>query len=244
MVGNRPVLRADLPGVWRRVVLVDGAGSEDRESVVYWIQSISLCGDIRLHRRISTLVGSLGEADLPCADAFVGNLVDAQGIFRWEPDRSWRAHQGPPDEGRLTWVGDDLEERGVHLAYSERWTRIAGMTPGQFAVRLHDPESLRVAYVLNVGAFVFFAVDDAPAAPGGAREGSEFSLFEVTRDGARTVLSTAEPVRAFCPRVEFQDETRRAAWLLSISAAEHRRGNLWLVGAMEECDIVRPEQSV
>ncbi len=157
MTRETPVSRKDIMGVWRRVVLVDGMANEDRDSAVYWIQGARLCADIRQHRRVSALVGSLSAADLPFVDAFAGSLIDTGGTFRWEPALRRRDHGGPPDEGRLSWMGADLREDGVHVDYFEQWTRVAQVSTGNLAVSLQDPDRGDLAYVLNIGPYVFYA---------------------------------------------------------------------------------------
>ncbi len=206
-------------------MLVDEVGNEDFESQVYWIQSSRLCGDIRRHLRHSTLADLSRNGGAPMMDAFAGELIEMDGVFRWEPSLSYRDGKGPPDEGRLSWIGEDLHEEGVHSAYSERWTRISRASEHDFALALRHPERDRNGWVLRVGAFLFLARDFA-----GSRSGTptEFSLFEISPEGPRLVLSTVEA--ATCPSIEFADDARR-----TVRLAQHRGdvGELWHVAAIE-----------
>ena len=231
-------------GVWRRVVLVDGMGNEDRESAAYWVQAPRLCGDIRQHRRVSTLVGSLSDADLPLVDAFAGHLTDTESGFRWEPALKRRDHDGPPDEGRLSWMGADLREVGVHLDYVEQWTRVAQVGPGSFGLSLQDPDRGSLAYVLKIGVYLFYAYVSGQSERQRAEIHSEFSLFEMLPDGLRLVLSTAAPEQAICPYVEFADRERRKVWLSRGPPGDGRDRELWFVRAVEDCGPREPVDAV
>ena len=220
-----PVLRGDIMGVWRRVLLADGQGTEDRESIVYWVQAGHLCGDIRQHRRLSGLTGSLCQADLPSLEAFSGRLVEHDGVFCWQPTLSLLDQDGPPDEGRLSWLDGDLREEGVHRAYVERWTRVAEPQAGDFAVVLRDPVHSAVAHILQVGRYVFHARG------GAAGRGSLFGLFEMRPDGPHTVLATANG--GGCPHLEFSATRRDVAWL----SADGGERATWLVDERDACSV-------
>ena len=224
MTHARLVTRAELPGVWKRSMLVDEVGNEDFESQVYWIQSSRLCGDIRRHLRHSTLADLSANGGAAMMDAFAGELIEMGGVFRWEPSLSYRDRKGPADEGRLSWMGEDLHEEGVHRAYRERWGRISPASEHDFALALRQPECGRNGWVLRVGRFLFLARDFA----GSPSAAPEFSLFEISPEGPRLILSTVEA--ATCPSVEFADDARRMVRL-----ADHAGnvGELWHVAAIE-----------
>ena len=225
MTNARLVTQAELPGVWKRSMLVDEVGNEDLESQVYWIQSSSLCGDIRYHLRHSTLADLSANAGAPMMDAFAGELIETDGVFRWEPSLVYRDRKGPPDEGRLSWMGEDLHEEGVHSAYRERWVRISRASEHDFALALRQPESDRNGWVIRVGAFLFLARDLAGLRSDGP---AEFSLFEMLPDGPRLVLSTVET--ATCPAVELADDARP---MVRLAEQAGDVGELWHVAAIE-----------
>ena len=233
MTNDRPVSQAELPGVWKRIMLVDEAGIEDWESQVYWIQSSTLCGDIRKHLRQSTLADLSSNGGAPMIDAFAGKLVETDGVFRWEPSLSHRDQNGPPDEGRLSWVGETLHEEGVHKAYRERWARIGPASEHDFALALRHPASDRQGWVLKVGPFLFFARQAIGSPSGAPAENAEFSLFEVLSEGTRLVLSTVEADRVTCPRVEFADDARRTVRLSQWPERAGSVGELWHIAAIE-----------
>ena len=230
MANDTLVSGAELPGVWKRTLLVDEAGSEDAESEVYWLQSTKLCGDIRKHLRPSTMADLAANNGAPMMDAFAGELIETDGVFRWKASLSYRDPNGQPDEGRLSWIGDDLDEHGVHSAYRERWVRIAPASSHDFALALRHPEGGRQCWVVKVGPLLFFARELAPA-PGG----TEFSLFDMAPDAPRLVLSTATPDQAMCPWVEFADDERRTVRLSPWTERAGRAGEIWHVAAMEGC---------
>ena len=244
MKRENTVSRDSIAGVWKRVVLVDGTGAEDRESDVYWIQASRLFADIRRHRRLTALVAGLTEEDLPFVDAFTGRLRQARDMFHWDAALRSREHQGPPDEGRLTWAGADLHEYGVHMEYFEQWTRVAEATADSFAVLLEDADHTRSAYVLSIGPYVFYGrVGLADRHANGGAD-VEFSLFEASPEGCRVVLTTADPRHTTCPVVEFSDVAQREAWISWPYAAGAKRREQWLVAALEDCGTPNAQATI
>jgi hypothetical protein len=162
-------------------------------------------------------------------DAFAGELSTHDGAFRWEPVLRLNHHDGPPDEGRLAWMGDDLWEEGVHIPYAERWIRIAEAVPGDFAVALASADGDEKAFLLNVGAFVFHAGTGAAAGAG------EFSLFETKPEGARLVLSTVGDRTPACPQAEFASEG--GVWLSAGGSEAERLRTYWRVLDYDDCGM-------
>jgi hypothetical protein len=230
MTNRERVSRSELPGVWKRIMLVDELGTEDLESQVYWIQSATLCGDIRKHLRQSTLADLSLNGGAPMVDAFAGELIETDAAFRWEPLLSYRDQDRLPDEGRLSWVGDDLLEEGVHRAYLERWARVATAAEHDFALALRRPEDDCQGWVLRIGRFLFVARQTARSSAGAP---DEFSLFEMLPEGPHLVLSTVATNRATCPRVEFADAERRTVRLSHWAERASGVGELWHIAAIE-----------
>lgn len=228
MVKKRQVSQAELPGVWKRRLLVDEFGNEDPASRVYWIQSARLCGDIRQHLMHSALADLASNSGAPLIDAFAGELIETGGLFRWVPMLSYREPNGPPDEGRLSWIDGDLREDGVHKDYREDWVRIGTACSDDFALVLSDPGGDRMSSMLRVGQFLFHARQ--PSSQGGAKP--EFSLFELLPEGPRVVLSTAEASGAMCPSAEFADEARQTIRVSNWGQPEDD-GELWHIETME-----------
>jgi hypothetical protein len=177
---RHPVTVEDLPGVWRRGVLVTSDGRRDETSDVYWLQSLTLCGDIRREA---------GDGGTRRITAFAGRLSERDGVFRWERTIASPIPDGPPDDGHLVWEdrsaqGDVLREDGVHDAYWETWHRVALPGPGDFACELSEPVEARRGYLLAMSGLVFFGVS---ATPGGGA--TAFALQGVPPDGRDIALS-------------------------------------------------------
>lgn len=232
MAKSRHVSLAELSGVWKRSLLIDEAGKKDTESRVFWLQSAKLCGDIRQHLLSSALADLSWNDGLPFIDAFAGELIEISGVFRWEPALSYRGPSGPPDEGRLSWIGKDLREDGVHKNYVEHWVRIARASRKDYALAMRNQGSGRCV-VLKIGRFLFYSRQRS----GRPSDKAEFSLFELLPEGARLVLSTAESGQAIYPRLEFADADRQTVRISHWGEPEGA-GEIWHVeiveGAMRE----------
>jgi hypothetical protein len=168
-IAGHTVAVEDLLGVWRRGVLVTPDGRRDETSDVYWLQSLTMCGDIRRQ----TAAGD----DAPFLTSFAGRLSERDGVFRWERTLASPPVQGPPDDGRLSWQGEVLREDGVHEPYWETWIRIAMPAPGDYAAELFDPVEGRRGYLLSIGGFAFFGVSTLP--------GGKAAAFAFRGSGAR-----------------------------------------------------------
>jgi hypothetical protein len=162
---------ADLPGVWRRGLLVTPDGLRDDASDVYWLQSHLICGDIRREGTPAAL------------RAFAGRLTERDGVFRWNRTLSSFPLAGPPDDGRLIWQGEVIREDGVHSPYWEIWIRVAVPRPGDFAAELFDPRHGLHGFFLSIGGFVFWGRTEAGNA-------CRFDLAGTDPQGAPLALST------------------------------------------------------
>lgn len=174
---DEPATLADLPGIWRRSLLVTADGMRDEVSPVYWLQSANLYGDIRLDSGDRSDVA-------PAMRGFAGRLGERDGIFRWVRTIASFPLDGPPDDGRLCWQGSVLREDGVHSPYLELWVRVALPVPGDYAAELIDPESGRLGYLLSLGGFRYFG-----------RGGKADGIFDLAGvDSGRAPLTmTTEP---------------------------------------------------
>jgi hypothetical protein len=228
------VSRDDLSGVWKRTLLIDGAGNRDDVSEVYWVQSGALCGDIRLHLRHTALADLAVNDGAPFLEAFAGHLSEVAGTFRWQPSICSFREERPPDEGRLSWVGDELREDGVHVAYEERWQRIETSSTSDFALELQHPEKDVRGFVLQVGTYVFHGRGGS----GAADSETEFSLFETGTDGPRLVLSTIDSAAATCPAVEFGGAEAQTVQLTLRAPLEDGPPQRWRVTSLERPDPV------
>jgi hypothetical protein len=118
-----------LVGLWRRLSIEEN-GQRDTTTQVFWLQTTSGFGDIRIpagRPAVNTL------AELTSAQAIAlahqGGFV---GITRLEGDRcewhhamDYQPFNGKSDVGTLHWEGDILIEIGPNGVYKEEWQRVA-----------------------------------------------------------------------------------------------------------------------
>lgn len=232
-VGHGGVTMADLPGVWRRGILVDADGRRDEASAVYWLQALTLFGDIRQEGGQEGGAGGGEVGRAPRMTAFAGRLGARDGVFRWERTILIPPNDGPPDDGRLSWerapdarAGGILREDGVHAPYWETWVRVACPAADDFAAELFDPVEGRRGFLLTIGGFAFLGVS---AVPGGGAPA--FALRGAGAEGA-VALS------AGTPGWNWEADIPAGAWARAIPIAEtdargHAIARDWRVTALE-----------
>lgn len=113
-----PPVADRLRGVWRRTLLTmpaqEGrAALRDDTSAVFWLQTDTLFGDLRL----PAAPAAPGEA-LGAQISFAGHTTTAADFCSWQremdygspflPGLAWSPPGGDPDTARLTWLSDDL----------------------------------------------------------------------------------------------------------------------------------------
>lgn len=165
------VALGELPGVWRRSLLVRSDGTRDTTTRVTWVQAASLYVDLRLPVQ-DLPVRPLSELDLPdlllLADrqAFAGVLRAEGDVVVWDRLVDLHPPTGGQDAGRLTREGDVVVERGRDEDYVEHWHRDdSGPAAG---VLLRD-DTGRSAVLVRAGSTLAWARGrDAPL-PLGAR---------------------------------------------------------------------------
>jgi hypothetical protein len=217
------VAMTDLPGVWRRDILVEPDRRRDEASAVYWLQAVTLYGDIRQEG------GAEDQAER--MTAFAGRLSERDGVFRWERTLVTSPADGPPDDGRLVWerepeagAGGVLREDGVHASYWETWRRVAVPSADDFAAELFELVEGRRGFLVTIGGFAFFAVS---AAPGGGT-----AAFALRGPEGTIALS------AGAPGWDFEADIPAGAWARAVHIAETDvRGHViardWRVAALE-----------
>lgn len=178
--GRCPAL-PELVGVWRRSLLVTADGQRDEDSDVYWLQSRTLCGDIRREH------GPDGGTSLT---AFAGRLTERGRIFRWERELASYAPAHTPDEGWLAWEGEALREDGVHSPYLEIWVPMAKPGAHDFAAELRHDRDGRTGYLLTIAGYSFIA---RGAASGDPADRPSFAFTGRTPGGAALGLGAGAP---------------------------------------------------
>jgi hypothetical protein len=118
-----------LVGLWRRLSIEEN-GAIDTSTQVFWLQTSSGFGDIRIpaERPFVNALAAL-TPDQALALSHQGGFA---GITRLEGDRcewhhamDYQPFNGKADVGRLHWEGDILIEIGPNGAYREEWQRVS-----------------------------------------------------------------------------------------------------------------------
>lgn len=139
-----------LAGTWRRSLMVDAAGHEDRDSSVVWVQGPRLYVDLRLP--------ASGSDEAP--DGFAGEFTFRDDYFVWSRLIDVRPPSAVEDAGTLHLADADQDmmiEHGVHTTYSEHWHRDGGSVARSAAVLLRDISSAETAIVVRADDVVGFA---------------------------------------------------------------------------------------
>jgi hypothetical protein len=154
---SSPLLR-DLTGVWRRTLLIDGAGDRDDRLEVVWLQAGSSFVDLRRPAERPSFGGIAGVTDMTGAQrewatdhqGFAGTLVATDGTFEWRRAIDLQPPGPVPDAGRLRFDSGLLVETGLYADYTEHWRSQAAKTSPAWAMRLRDDED-RPALLIRVG---------------------------------------------------------------------------------------------
>jgi hypothetical protein len=155
--GSSPAL-GELTGIWRRTLLIDGAGTRDDSSEVVWLQAGSCFVDLRRPAERPSFGGIAGVADLTGAQrkwalgqqGFAGTLVDTVGTFAWQRSIDLQPPEQLPDAGRLRLEAGLLVETGLYADYTEHWRPETAKTSPAWAMRLLDEEG-RPALLIRAG---------------------------------------------------------------------------------------------
>ena len=136
---------ADLVGTWRRSLLQDELGQQDRTTDVIWVQGPRAFGDLRQPASLdavrATCLRRLTPGDaalLAQQEGFGGILVRRADHFEWVRAIDYQPKGIRPDRGTLTCQGDTLVEAGFDVAYIEHWHRDSGRAIRASAVHLKN----------------------------------------------------------------------------------------------------------
>lgn len=137
-----------LTGVWERKVLSFEGADPDYSTRVFYVQTPTLFGDIRIPESrpdVSNVI-SFEELDdteleeLAKQEGFAGYVEIEGDIVTWQREIDFQPPTGIPDTGRCTLDKQVMIESGIHLDYSEKWQRIDDGN-GQFlAMRIDGDE--------------------------------------------------------------------------------------------------------
>ena len=119
-------------GVWRRTLLTTSDG-QDTGSQVYWLQTSSWHGDIRIPAYRPDFTGVLSLADcsgeqlswLAKQHGFAGITIVSKNQCEWKRIIDFQPPSGKRDIGRMFFLNPDkLLENGIDTEYSETWERV------------------------------------------------------------------------------------------------------------------------
>ncbi len=151
----------DLVGVWRRRSIETGDGHIDTTTQVFWLQTHSCFGDIRIPIDRVPCLGhhSLDEVTEAAAVSLshqqgFGGITHVEGeTCQWHRQIDYQPPNGSRDIGLLAWEQDILIELGVDASYREEWERIDDGTSGCIALVLEPDETADASSGWN-GCFV------------------------------------------------------------------------------------------
>jgi hypothetical protein len=167
----------DLVGVWRRRSIETEDGQKDTTTQVFWLQTHTCFGDIRipLHRSICSehyFVNELSalEAITLSGQQGFGGITHVEGsTCQWHRHIDYQPPNGSRDIGRLEWEQDILIESGVEATYREEWERVDDGSTGCCALVLESDNpsatlSWQGCFVL-VGDYFLSILDRRTALP-------------------------------------------------------------------------------
>jgi hypothetical protein len=163
----------EMPGMWRRTLIIHADGTRDTTTQVRWLQGPTLFVDLRqsaelpdfLHLRCLNDLSFEDCAALALQSGFAGRLEFDGECFEWRRLIDFQPRAGT-DAGRLWWEEDVLIEAGRDVPYVEHWRRDPSVvTRPRAGVRLCDTQTGAAALLVQVGTVFMFARDRAIALP-------------------------------------------------------------------------------
>jgi hypothetical protein len=148
-----------LTGVWERKVLSFGGADPDYSTRVFYVQTPTLFGDIRIPESRPDLSNAHCLEDLhdteleelATQEGFAGHVEIADNVVTWQREIDFQPPTGIPDTGQCTVDKQYMIETGIHADYSEKWQRIDD-GDGQFLAMQTEGDEGRVANQILVVA--------------------------------------------------------------------------------------------
>jgi hypothetical protein len=121
-----------LTGVWTRKALWFKGVEPDYSTRVFYIQTPTLFGDIRIPESRPDLSNASCLEDLHdteleelvTQEGFAGYVETADNVVAWQREIDFQPPTGIPDTGQCTVDKNYMIETGIHSDYSEKWQRI------------------------------------------------------------------------------------------------------------------------
>jgi hypothetical protein len=171
---------AEMPGMWRRSLLIRADGARDSSSLVRWLQAKRLFVDLRQGAALPDFLPLRCLNDLTlehCTqlahqEGFAGRLGFDGDCFEWLRLIDFQPRSLLADAGRLWWEDGVLIEAGRDVAYVEHWMRDPTVvTRPLVALRLRDVAAGIAGLVVQVGTVFMFARDRQVSLPAGSSLG-------------------------------------------------------------------------
>lgn len=135
-----------LRGLWQRLSIETADGQRDAETQVFYLQTSSCFGDLRLPGDRPDLkqasFSSLTRNDifaLSRQQGFAGIAQFEQGCCQWLRYIDYQPPQAVRDIGLLYWQGDILIEEGVDQVYREEWQKVGDGDYTALVLAADDP---------------------------------------------------------------------------------------------------------
>jgi hypothetical protein len=158
----------DMPGMWRRTLIIQADGARDSTSQVRWLQAQTLFVDLRqgaalpdfLHLRCLNDLTHADCVQLAHQEGFAGRLGFDGECFEWLRLIDFQPRSLRADAGRLWWEDEVLIEVGRDVPYVEHWMRDPTVvTRPLAALRLRDVATGAAGLAVEVGTVFMFARD-------------------------------------------------------------------------------------
>jgi hypothetical protein len=173
---HHPPPLAEMPGMWRRSLIIQADGVRDATSQVRWLQAQTLFVDLRQAAALPDFpqLRCLNDLLLPDLmqlarqEGFAGRLRFDGDCFEWLRLIDFQPRSPRADAGRLWWEDEILVEAGRDVAYVEHWMRDPTvLTRPLAALRLRDVAAGVAGLVVQVGTVFMFARDRQISLPPG-----------------------------------------------------------------------------
>ena len=187
---------SEMPGMWRRALIIHADGVRDATSQVRWLQAQTLFVDLRqaaelpdfLKLRCLNDLGAEDCAQLALQEGFAGRFGFDGDCFEWLRLIDFQPKGPCADAGRLWWEEEILMEAGRDVPYVEHWQRDPTVvTRPLAALRLRDPQANTTAIAIQLGTVFMYARDRGIELPS-ARSLADCVAGAASLDVAREML--------------------------------------------------------
>ena len=147
-----------LTGVWQRLSIETVDGTRDTTTQVFYLQTPSWYGDIRIPGNRPNLRAYSSLKELTYDDAlalarqqgFSGTAALDNDVCQWHRYIDYQPPSTIRDIGRLSWQGDIMIEDGIDVAYREEWKRIDDGDGDFTAIAISAPLNAAQSYLASI----------------------------------------------------------------------------------------------